>query len=288
MVLPQKQVNLLNQNYTMDYQLICSDIDGTLLNKDRELSQATINTIQALKNQIPFVLISSRMPEAMRHLQKQLSIENQPLIAYNGGLVLDQEQVLSSTEISLAQVEKILEYNQEHLGVHLSLYQEDDWFVPRMDYWAEREYRNTKVEPQVLGNNKVLKKWTKTRFGAHKIMCMGEEEKMNQLFNFLTENLGEELHLYRSKPTYIEIAPKQISKLTAIDLLLAEKYQLQRQQVMAFGDNYNDLEMLKNVGMGVAVDNAKPEVKLVANATTTNAKEDGVANYLRSQFLKHL
>ncbi len=272
----------------MNFQLIFTDIDGTLLNKDRELSELTIETIQALKDKLPFVLISSRMPDAMRHLQQQLKIENQPLIAYNGGLILDQEQVLSSTEISLPQIEKIVEYNQNFVGVHLSFYQKDDWYVPKMDYWAEREYRNTKVKPLVLGNNKVLKKWTKTKFGAHKIMCMGEEEKINQLFNFLTESLGEELHLYRSKPTYIEIAPKQISKLTAIDLLLEEKYQLQRQHVMAFGDNYNDLEMLKNVGMGVAVENARSEVIAIANATTSAAKEDGVAKYLRSQFLKHM
>lgn len=272
----------------MSFQLIFSDIDGTLLNKDRELSPLTIETIKTIKDTYPVVLISSRMPEAMRHLQRELSIENQPIIAYNGGLVLDQDQTLSSTEISLPTIEKIIAYNQDHVGVHLSLYQKDDWFVPKMDYWAEREYNNTKVKPEVLGNNKVLKRWTKTKFGAHKIMCMGEEEKISQLFNFLEESLGNDLHLYRSKPTYIEIAPKQISKLTAIDLLLIEKYNLNRQEVIAFGDNYNDIEMLKNVGMGVAVENAKEEVKAIADHITDTSKQDGVAKYLRNQFLKHL
>ncbi len=272
----------------MNFKLICSDIDGTLLNKDRELSTSTLETIKALKEKLPFILISSRMPAAMKHLQEQLGIEKEPLIAYNGGLVLDQEQILSSTEISLAQMEKILAYNQDFTEVHLSLYQQDDWFVPKMDYWAEREMRNTKVTPTVLGNNKVLKKWSKTKFGAHKIMCMGDAEKIDQLYNYLTEQMAEDIHLYRSKPTYIEIAPKRISKLTAIDLLLNEKYHFQRDEVLAFGDNFNDIEMLKNVGFGVAVDNAKPEVKAVADATTLESKNDGVANYLRQQFLKHL
>lgn len=272
----------------MSFQLICSDIDGTLLNKNRELSAATINTVKALNSLYNFILISSRMPAAMRHLQAQLAIEDQPLIAYNGGLIIDQNRILSSTEITLNHLEKIIEFNQENSKVHLSLYQRDDWYVPSMDYWAEREQNNTKVKPQILGNNKVLKKWKKTKFGAHKLMCMGEERAINQLFEYLNHAFGNELHLYRSKPTYIEIAPKEISKLTAIDLLLKEKYLLDRSQVIAFGDNFNDIEMLKNVGMGIAVKNAKEEVKAVAKAITSAAKEDGVAKYLRSEFLKHL
>lgn len=272
----------------MSFQLICSDIDGTLLDKNRELSAATINTVKALNSLYDFILISSRMPAAMRHLQTQLAIEDQPLIAYNGGLIIDQNRILSSTEITLSHLEKIIEFNQENSKVHLSLYQRDDWYVPSMDYWAEREQNNTKVKPQILGNNKVLKKWKKTKFGAHKLMCMGEERAINQLFEYLNHAFVNELHLYRSKPTYIEIAPKEISKLTAIDLLLKEKYLLDRSQVMAFGDNFNDIEMLKNVGMGIAVKNAKEEVKAVAKAITSAAKEDGVAKYLRSEFLKHL
>jgi len=71
----------------MTYKLICSDIDGTLLNKDKELSTATIREIKRLSH-IPFVLISSRMPKAMRHLQHELGNTDAPIIAYNGGLIL--------------------------------------------------------------------------------------------------------------------------------------------------------------------------------------------------------
>ena len=68
-------------------QLICSDIDGTLLDKDRELSKKTSAVFQQLSTKFPIVLISSRMPKSLRLLQQALGIENHPQIAYNGSLV---------------------------------------------------------------------------------------------------------------------------------------------------------------------------------------------------------
>ena len=75
----------------MNYKLVCSDIDGTLLNKDRELSLKTIEIFRKIKEKHPIILISSRMPKAMTHLQKEMDILSHPLIAYNGGQILTIE-----------------------------------------------------------------------------------------------------------------------------------------------------------------------------------------------------
>ena len=67
----------------MECKLICSDIDGTLLDANRQLSKETIAAVQRVKSKIPFLLISSRMPKSMRLLQSELGTMETPLIAYN-------------------------------------------------------------------------------------------------------------------------------------------------------------------------------------------------------------
>lgn len=267
----------------MDFSLICSDIDGTLLNKDRELSVSTINEINRLSH-IPFVLISSRMPKAMRHLQEKIGNTNTPIIAYNGGLILDNDTIVDSTVIHNTVLEAIIEACAG-TSIHLSLYHHDEWYVPSLDYWANREIYNTKVNPVVKSNQDVLKTWKQEGKEAHKIMCMGIEDEIDALYKSLEKNHSDDIILYRSKPTYIEISHRSISKKTAIETLINHRYpNITIDNVIAFGDNYNDVEMLKAVGLGIAVANANDHVLKIAKQITDTNKNDGVAKALRELF----
>ena len=267
----------------MSWKIIFTDIDGTLLNKDRELSALTLKTFRELQKQLPIILISSRMPQAMQHLQEELHISHQPLICYNGALVIVDGKVTSSTEIPWETIKSLHEFNLEH-KCHLSLYNNTDWFVPEEDYWAKREENNTKVTPVIKPFEEVLAEWKSDQKGAHKIMAMGEKYKIDSIEKFLFKNHKEELHLYRSKDTYLEIANKEVSKLTAIKLLLKSHFLLTLEESIAFGDNYNDYEMLKAAGMGIAVGNARPEILEIAKKVTAHGKEDGVAKSLQEFF----
>jgi Cof subfamily protein (haloacid dehalogenase superfamily) len=263
----------------MTYKLICSDIDGTLLNKDRELSTATIREVNRLSH-IPFILISSRMPKAMRHLQEILGNTETPIIAYNGGLILTQNNIIHSTEINNEVLESILN-KSINTSIHISLYHEDEWFVPSLDFWANREINNTKVLPEIKSNLAVLQSWKNENKGAHKIMCMGEEQEIDFLYKTLEAEHSDEIILYRSKPTYIEISHRSISKKTAIETLINHSYpEINMHEVIAFGDNYNDIEMLKAVGLGIAVENANEDVLKIAKRVTETNKNDGVAKVL--------
>ncbi|MFK8288136.1 Cof-type HAD-IIB family hydrolase [Capnocytophaga canimorsus] len=264
-------------------KIIFSDIDGTLLNSDRDLSEKTIEQVKRVGQKIPFLLVSARMPKQMTHLQKKLSIENSPKICYNGALVLSgNNEVIRSVEIPNHFIRKLVEFNQSlSQKIHISLFHNDQWFVENYDQWAAREENNTQTQPQIRSNEQTLAQWESENIGAHKIMCMGEANLIDVVFNYMQEHFGKDLHLYRSKDTYIEISNMAVSKLTGIQQLMACEFpKLRLEDVMTFGDNYNDVEMTKAVGFGVAVANARPEVIAVANAITDHHKENGVANFL--------
>lgn len=267
----------------MAYKIVFSDIDGTLLNKERELSPGTIKAVKRLKNKIPFVLISARMPAAMRHLQKQLDTEHLPIICYNGGLIIIGEEIKKSTTIPLEILEELVKFNKE-INCHFSLYHNDEWYVPQKDEWTQREIINTKTIPVIKSNYDVILKLRAEGRGVHKIMAMGEAEKINKIEEFLSATYSDRLHLYRSKETYLEIASKEISKFSAIEVLLKEHFRIPVEQAVAFGDNYNDVEMLRDIGFGVAVANGRPEARDAANAVAGESFEDGVAVILNNMF----
>jgi len=260
---------------------ICSDIDGTLLDSRRELSERTIQSIKRVRNSVPVILASSRMPAAMRHLQFELDIPDHPMICYNGGYVIQyrlsgQVQVLENVTIPLSVCASIVQLTQE-TKLHVSLYHADEWYAPCEDQWTEREARITKVAPVIRQFIPVINEWKKQSKGAHKIMCMGDEEEIDHLQKNLTQQHAADVHAYRSKSTYLEISPRSISKASALIHLVQTSYGLQPAEVMAFGDNYNDIEMLKAVGWGIAVENARPEVKVIAREVTLSNIHDGVA-----------
>lgn len=261
----------------MKYKAICSDIDGTLLNSERDLSEKLKNLVYTLPADFPVILASSRMPDAMRHLLQDLKRPLEPLIAYNGGFVIDQHgKVLDSVEIPLDLVSKIIELTQK-TEIHVSLYQGENWYEEKEDYWSKREIKNTKVEPTWQDHKSTLELWKESNSGAHKVMVMGDSNEISWLFGELHLAYNDQIHLYRSKDTYIEIAPKRISKATALELVLNKLYTFGMEDVIAFGDNYNDIDLIQSVGWGVAVANARPEVKSVAKEITLGNKEDGVA-----------
>lgn len=273
----------------MKYKVICTDIDGTLLNKNRELSDATIKEISRIKDDIPVILVSSRMPKAMRHLQTDLGIINMPIISYNGGLVLlfdgDGKRPVMFMSICIEfEVLKIIYEITRDTNIHVSIYRYDDWFVEEVDFWASREINNTKVSPVVKKIENVLKEWELEKLGPHKIMCMGPEGEINVLQEKLTLEYVEKLNIYRSKPTYLELSSALVSKAIAIEKLLKERFGFKLSEAIAFGDNYNDIEMLEAVGLGIAVSNANDSLKSIADEITFSNIEDGVAASIRKYF----
>ncbi|MDH4091246.1 MAG: Cof-type HAD-IIB family hydrolase [Cyclobacteriaceae bacterium] len=266
----------------MRIRAVCTDIDGTLLDANRVLSLRTIAAIRDIKDKVPVILASSRMPEAMRHLQRDLGITDHPIICFNGGYIIYFENgsqapcILDSVKMPLSVCNAILDL-AARTSIHVSLFMENEWYAAAHDQWTEREARITKVSPVIRPLHEVMDKWRSAHLGPHKVMCMGTITELDQMYTALHARFFNVIHLYRSKSTYLEIAPKAISKATALEMVMEKKSYGNISEVIAFGDNYNDIEMIRDVGWGIAVENAIPEVKAVAKEITLSSKADGVA-----------
>ncbi|WP_320054813.1 Cof-type HAD-IIB family hydrolase [uncultured Acetobacteroides sp.] len=261
---------------------ILSDIDGTLLNKDRVLSPLTVDTIKKIRTlyDVPFVLISARMPKAITHLAAQLGI-NDPIVAYNGGLIFhntERREVVQNLTISTDVAYEVYSFLKES-NVHISLFREDEWVAETEDYWAKREINNTRVTPALAPVEQTLERWARKGGGVHKIMCMGDAHAIGELEHFMRREHAANANSYRSKDTYLEITPTGTNKALAMHKVLAA-LGVDAANAAAFGDNYNDVEMLREVGVGVAMGNAPEKVKKAANVVARHHKEDGVAHEL--------
>ena len=273
-------------------KIICSDVDGTLLNKQREVDAETVRAFNRLDPDIALVLASSRMPKAMWHIQQKLNAQTQPLICYNGALILASggdfraDLILSSSLIDALIAGKVIE-KALALQLHISIYQNNTWLVSAMDFYAQREISNTKTEADGLFTNFTtdeLEDFIGT--GLHKMMIMGDPETLDELvLQFGTEPA---FSMWRSKDIYLEITPAT-NKLLGLNKLL-QLYKpfanLTLANVMSFGDGYNDFDLIKEARYGIAMENGVADLKKIAYATTKTNKEHGVAVFLNDFFAK--
>ncbi|WP_040984097.1 Cof-type HAD-IIB family hydrolase [Oceanobacillus jeddahense] len=270
----------------MALKAVFSDIDGTLLDSNHQITDETKKEIsKVVGKDIPFVLVSARMPSGISHLQQRLSI-NSPMICYSGALILGpdnengEKSIINSISLAHADVQAIYKIvNERYTSVSFSLYSHDQWLVSdHQDEWVLQEKEITNAFPTLSH----LPSFMEKNHDIHKCMCMGEPQTINQLEIELKDTFPS-LSIYKSKDTYLEIMSGAASKSNAIKKL-EKRYQFTDQEVMALGDNFNDIDMLTYAGIGVAMGNSPEEVKSIADEVTLTNDEDGLKHALNKYF----
>lgn len=263
----------------MEWKIVFSDIDGTVLNSKHELLASTIEAVQklALKN-IPFVLVSARMPKAMKLILDEMNVK-MPMISYGGALVLDeQNQILHDDKINKLDTKAIID-EIELLwpdDVVINYYSDDNWFVKDEENKAvKREENITNVKASQADFKELINK----DILPNKILCMTKANISSKIEAVLQEKFPQ-LNIVRSSDILIEIMNKDVSKANGIEVLL-HHLNITPAQAIAFGDNYNDLDMLELAGVGVAMNNAPDDVKKTASAVTDDNNHDGIYKFLQ-------
>jgi len=272
------------------YKLICLDVDGTLVNDSKEITEFTREQIRRVKRDfgVEVVLVSSRMPKSLFELMGSLGLDG-PVVAYNGALILKDAAFTSSADVlqsvylpadTLPAVHSaILERGKQ---VHLGVFSNNVWNVKEMDYWALREARGTKIWPEV-DRSLADGESSAPADQLHKVMLRGDKSVLDEIEVVLSASLPSGCETFRSNDTFVEITPSTALKSPAVSVI-QKLLAVAPTSTMAFGDNHNDLEMLRSVGLGIAMGNAPANVKQICNEITLSNNEDGVGYGLRKHF----
>lgn len=265
-----------NAGEAMSIRLIASDLDETLLNRRAELTGRTIAALRrAMAAGAYVVLASGRMVKAMAAYADQIE-PNAPLIAFNGGLIYDYAagKAVEARRLE-AEVGREVARAAEARGVHVQAFTDEEYYFERDNAFSD-SYALGIGGLYGRAAGRKLSGWI-DRPLCKLLMIAGA-----QVAPGLARELGEAFlgraEFALSRATYIECTARGVRKGAALEALCA-RLGVARDEVAAFGDAPNDLDMLEWAGCGYAVANARPEVRERA-LPAPGSDEDGVAQVI--------
>lgn len=262
----------------MSVKIILSDVDGTFLADDKSVPALTAKAAKAIFDKgLKLVFVSARMPEAIYLITDNIKLPHTPLICYNGAFILtEDEQVICDKKIPADDAKNILsEMFKRWQDISVSCYVGRKWYVQKIDSRIEKEILNTDAFAELADFDELIGKNilpNKIFVRCEPPTCLEMERELGKIFT--------NLNVVRSAPHLLEVMDKNVSKASGIKILL-EHYGLTVDEAIAFGDNFNDVEMLKFIPQSVAMGNAPDEVKKIAAAVTDSNEDSGIYTYLR-------
>ena len=262
----------------LPFRLVASDIDGTLIHEDGTLSQSTLDVIHALP--VPLVLATGRPVRWLRQLYEQMP-EPVPAICANGAVVYDpvSDTVLRTDPLSVDLLLDVTKRLRDAVpDITLAVEVEDGrsfWYEQAWPLNWDGDRPNVRVlaSPDELTSAPAVK--LLARSGAH------EPDAFYELVSRTLAGFAETTHLSRS--ALVEISAAGVTKAAGL-AWFCERKGIAAGEVIAFGDMPNDIPMLTWAGHSVAMGNAHPAVRAVADEVGLTNDEDGVAVYLREAF----
>ena len=271
----------------MDIRLLVLDIDGTIAGESNNVREPIKSAIKAVQAQgIQIALATGRMYHSALPFYHDIG-SKLPLIAYNGALIKDPQtdktyQELSVTpDIALALLDH-LEQPQFRSRLDVHCYYDDQLYVKEITLETERYKLRSGAKPVIVPDLRSI-----AERSSLKLLVVSQDATLIQelITHFSDRFSRDELHVTQSTEIYLELTHPQANKGLAVRHLAEDILGLTSEQVMAIGDNFNDLEMLRYAEIGVAMGNAPPEVQAIADWVTIDVEEDGVAIALQKFLL---
>jgi len=286
------------------YRLIVSDMDGTLLDSSGEISGENIKAVKkAIEHGVEFAIVTGRPYVSVKDILKRNELKCS-VIGCNGAQVTDEMgRTVRAHYINKDSLVKIIK-SAEEKNMYYHLY--DDRYIYtksrlellkvlknysqkaiKKQFNLRRIFRGIRrlffTEVKVIGN--LFEYVSQREQGFYKVQIASLNQ---EVLNKIREELKTipDIDITSSAYYNIEIGPKGVTKGTALEEL-AEVKGIKREEIIALGDNFNDIPMLEYAGCGVAMENAEPEVKDKANFYTKSNDDHGVAYAIEQLIFKN-
>lgn len=266
----------------MNYQMLVLDLDGTLTNSRKELTEPTRQALIEIQEAGKKVVLASGRPiNGVRPLAKKLQLEKYGgyMLSFNGGRItqcstgkiiynrlLPQEVIRPVYEIAKSfEGVDILSYDDTRIlsGIQSNEYTEKESFINKMEILPVEDF------PSRLS------------FPVNKLLLAGEPSVLEKIIPVLQKKYHSLLNIYRSEPFFLEIMPQKIDKAYSLQKLLSS-LGLTADSMICCGDGFNDISMIEYAGLGVAMENAQPIVKESADFITKSNDADGILHVINT------
>lgn len=254
-------------------KMLVVDIDGTILSDKCGISDKLKKHINLLiKNDIKVVIATGRMHCSAKRIAEELGTDA-PIISYQGGLIIDCEQnVLLEKHCDIKLAREVVDYLRQE-NFHMNVYINDKLIAENNSKYIKDYAEGKFIKYEIVDS------LDNVPFDdLNKILAIDyDTNRIESLVYDLCKKYKEKLYIVKSTPYFCEVSNPEATKGNGIRFL-ADKWNIKQEEIMAVGDQDNDIEMLLAAGVRVAMGNATENLKKVANFITKTVDEDGVVH----------
>jgi Cof subfamily protein (haloacid dehalogenase superfamily) len=258
------------------YKLVALDIDGTVRSNDYPVSQRTRDTVSRARDAGAIVTVATgRVYKSALEYVAELDIKS-PIATFQGAHVADPAtgEVLwhrpLERHMALAALDALESWGLDVLGYH-----GDEVYVSRLTSWIEAYGPRNQIEVREIGD---LKRMAPN--GLTRLVVVGDEDEICRLEQELKATFDSTLYVTRSLPHFCEILHPDGGKDKAL-AWMCEQMGIRQSETVSFGNGYNDVELVRWSGLGVAIGGAVPQVLEVADRVAPPLEQDGAAHVLQ-------
>jgi Cof subfamily protein (haloacid dehalogenase superfamily) len=262
--------------------LLAVDLDGTLVEPRKPVRQAVIDAVnRAQAAGVRATIVTGRMYVGAKPFADALSLDG-PIVLYQGAVLADARTGRFEREVSLSNAVALRIYAaaKEH-GLHVQFYRDDKFYVENDNAYAQLYARTSGTLPVVVPS-------LPAEFAGRdstKVNVVSDPDKTPEVLALMERVCGPDAYVTRSNPEFVEMLNPAVDKGVALRLV-AEGFGIPMDRVMAIGDSYNDLPLLRAAGFAVAMGSAPDELKAEADAVVGDVEHDGVAEAIE-RFVLH-